>query len=76
MSQADCYWPSGREIRRMGVAQCRDTLARFGVEGPEVEVLRMSELRALVHRLKREAHERGDCQCPAAAYIRAGGGQQ
>ena len=74
MAQESCNWPSGREIRRLGVSDCRDVLARFGVEGPEIDSMRMSELRALIHRLKRESHERGDCECPAAVYIRAGGG--
>lgn len=72
--QKECHWPSGRAIRRLNSANARAVLARFGVEGGDVELMDMSELRELVRRLKRESHERGDCECPAAAYIRAGGG--
>lgn len=74
MDQQRCNWPSGREIRRFSVEACLEVLAGFGVEGPQVRAMRMSELRALIHQLKRESPRWCDCECPAAAYIRAGGG--
>lgn len=69
-----CYWPSGREIRRLSIARCLELLAAMGVEGADVDALAKPELRALIHRLKRQAHLAGDCECSAAAYIRRGGG--
>ena len=70
----ECFWPSGRTIRRMNWDQTANFLATMGVEGP-YDGYQLSDLRRLVAKLKRDSHERGDCECPAAAYIRAGGGQ-
>lgn len=75
MRQTKCHWPSGREIRRMSTQACLDTLASFGVEGDQLQAMQKSGLRDLISTLKRRSHESGDCECPAAAYIRAGGGQ-
>jgi len=74
--QSACYWPSGREIRRLSWSAAVELLDRMGadVEAIGAGGVRLSDLRELVHRLKAESHARGDCECSAAAYIRAGGG--
>ena len=69
-SQRECYWPSGREVWRMHSARAREVLMSFGVDKAEIDALRVSERRHLIQRLKRQSHERGDCECPAAAHIR------
>ncbi len=71
-----CNWPSGREINCLSWAAALDVLNRNGaeMEPAHLEGLRGSDLRALVHRLKRESHESGACECSAAGYIRDGGG--
>ena len=71
--QERCFWPSGAAIRRMKSDECLELLSSMGVE-PDPG-MRMGDLRTLVHRLKRESHENGDCECPVAGYIRNGGGQ-
>ena len=71
--QTQCFWPSGKEIRRLSIHGCLEVLASFGVE--DVDGLRKSEMRELIADLKRQSHDRGDCDCPSAAYIREGGGR-
>ena len=71
--QTECFWPSGTAIRHMNSARRLELLSSLGVE-PDLE-MSMGDLRQLVHRLKRSSHENGDCDCPAADYIRRGGGQ-
>ena len=41
--QTQCYWPSGKEIRRLSVQGCLDLLAGFGMEN--VDGMMKSELR-------------------------------
>ena len=79
--QTKCFWPSGYHIRGMGSTKLQSVLKYFGVESPEIDALVASPLgkdnktlQKLVLKLKREAHERGDCECPNAAAIRAGAG--
>ena len=79
--QTRCFWPSGKAINHMNSFDLRSLLRSFGVESPEIDALVGSpeprangQLPKLVSRLKRESHENGDCECPNAASIRAGGG--
>ena len=75
--QQECFWPSGRTITRMGTIECLAFLSDIGLdtENDRITSLRMSELRSLIQKLKRDSHENGDCECPAARYIRRGGGK-
>ena len=73
--QKECFWPSGKEIKQLSTNACWGVLRKFGIEGENVSSQSNRELRSLIRRLKWDSHINGDCECPSAGYIRAGGGR-